>query len=168
MKKQWIKLEETRKWLESNAPEDASILIMGRADEANKKEEYEKQNFTRRVELKTFIEGDDDGISVMLAKKMVAIPILHQIFIDALSRMNVNIDLDAFDKWREKNKYDGEKYEILKFDEESILPYEGEPEDYIKVIQEFCIWMNEKHSRNLTLLVFADDEINSVITSFAM
>ena len=99
---------------------------------------------------------------------MVAIPILHQIFIDALSRMNVNIDLDAFDKWREKNKYDGEKYEILKFDEESILPYEGEPEDYIKVIQEFCIWMNEKPSRNLTLLVFADDEINSVKTSFAM
>ncbi len=176
MNKQLIKIDDTIKWLEANVSEDSCVLIMAMAEETEPKREESDEasdesadadSYARKVELKTFIEGYDEDLSIMLAKKMVLIPLFSEIFTDALSKLNISIDLDSFDKWRAKNKYDNH-FDVLDINEDSVKPIEGDIQEYVKVMQEFCVWMNAKPSRNLTLLAFADDDLNSEKTTFAM
>ncbi|MEG1615657.1 MAG: hypothetical protein RR202_00720 [Bacteroidales bacterium] len=166
MNKQLAKIDETISWLEENAPEDACVILMAMAE--NPSDDDHKSTVSEKsVEIKTYIEGYDEDLSGMLVKKMIQIPLLRQVLLEALGQVGVEPDFDGFLKWREKNKYDL-KFEALDISESSVEPQEGEPEAYIRVIQEFCVWMNAKPSRNLTLLTLASDELNSERTTFAM
>ena len=167
MNKQLQKIDETIQWLENNAPEDACVMIMAMAEDSATEPAENNQTADRKVELKTYIEGYDPMISEMLVKKMIAIPLLKQVFTEALNNVNVVPDYIAFDKWREKNKYDS-AFDPLDLSEESLKPIEGEVAPYIKQVQDFCLWMNAKPSRNMTVLALADDELNSEKTTFAM
>ncbi|MDO5570493.1 MAG: hypothetical protein Q4F97_03385 [Bacteroidales bacterium] len=165
MNKQIQKIDETIAWLEANAPEDACVILMAIAD-VNKTDEKTSDGL-KKVELKTYIDGYDQDLSEMLIKKMVDIPLLKQVFSEALAAAGRKIDFTDYDKWKDKNKYDL-KFEPLDLDAFKCETLEGEPAEYIKVIQDFCIWMNAKPSRNLNLLVLASDELNSEKTTFAM
>ena len=168
MNKQLNKIDETISWLENNAPEDACVILMSMSEDVSSENEEAKTDTTeKKVELKTYIEGYDEDLNAMLIKKMIMIPLLHQVFVEALGQAGVKIDVENFLKWREKNKYDL-KFDLLDLSQEPGETLPGEPEEYIKVIQDFCIWMNEKPSRNLTLLTLAWDELNSGKTTFAM
>lgn len=166
MNKQLTKIDELITWLETNAPEDACILLMAMAD-TPAPEPTEGKTAERQVEIKTFIEGYDEDISAMLVAKMIAIPLLRQVFAEALAEQHVTIDAEGLLKWREKNKYDL-KFDLVELPAEDEPSLEGEPAEYIRKIQEFCVWMNAKPSRNLSLLVLAQDELNSGKTTFAM
>lgn len=166
MNKQLTKIDELISWCETNAPEDACIILMAMAD-MPVAVETEGKSANRQVEIKTYIEGFDESISEMLVRKMIAIPLLRQVFVEALSQEGVSVDVNAFLKWREKNKYDLHFEPIeLPGAEQPVL--EGEPQEYIQKIQEFCVWMNAKPSRNITMLVLAQDDLNSEKTTFAM
>lgn len=176
MNKQLTKIDETVSWLEENAPEDACVILMSMAEapveadlsgkDATKEENKEAVKEEKKVELKTYIEGYEEDLIGMLIKKMIMVPLLRQVFAEALGQVGVKTDFEGFAKWREKNKYNN-KFDILDLSE-NLDPVEGEPEPYIRVIQDFCVWMNEKPSRNLTLLTLAWDELNSERTTFAM
>lgn len=164
MNKQLNKIEETIAWLEANAPEDACVILMSMAADASSSDSEANE---KKVELKTYIEGYDEDLSAMLIKKMIAIPLLRQVLAEAFSQGGGELDTEAFLKWREKNKYDM-KFELLDLSGEPGETLPGEAEEYIRVIQEFCVWMSEKPSRNLTMLTLAWDELNSEKTTFAM
>ena len=171
MNKQLNKIDELITWLEQNAPEDACVLLLAMSESA----EAEPDAQQRKLDVKTYIDGYDETISEMLVKKMVLIPLLKQVFAEAMFQVDAKVDIEAFLKWREKNKYDN-KFDPIDLDP-TIIHEEGEtqteneaqdPQEYIKKIQDFCVWMNEKPSRNLTLLLLAQDELNSEKTTFAM
>lgn len=164
MNKQLNKIEETIAWLEANAPEDACVILMSMAADGSSSDSEANE---KKVELKTYIEGYDEDLSVMLIKKMIAIPLLRQVLAEAFAQGGGELDTDAFLKWRDKNKYDT-KFELLDLSGEPGETVQGEAQEYIRVIQDFCVWMSEKPSRNLTLLTLAWDELNSEKTTFAM
>lgn len=166
MNKQLNKIDELISWLEGNAPEDACVLLLAMSDVAST-EAAEGNATDRRVEIKSFIEGYDEDLSLMLVHKMISIPLLRQVFAEALGQQGVKIDAAALLKWRDKNKYDL-KFEQVELPTEDQPTLEGEPAEYIRQIQDFCVWMSEKPSRNLTLLLLAQDELNSAKTTFAM
>lgn len=166
MNKQLNKIDELISWLDGNAPEDACVLLLAMAD-LPPVETAEGNPGDRRVEIKSFIEGYDEDLSLMLIHKMISIPLLRQVFAEALGQQGVKIDASALLKWRDKNKYDL-KFEPIELPAEEQPTLEGEPAEYIRKVQDFCVWMNEKPSRNLTLLLLAQDELNSAKTTFAM
>lgn len=166
MNKQLTKIDELITWLEGNAPEDACVLLMAMAD-TPVSDSVEGKAVERQVEIKTYIEGYDEDLSEMLIAKMIAIPLLRQVFSEALAEQEVVITPEALLKWRDKNKYDL-KFELLDLPTEDQATIEGEPAEYIRKIQDFCVWMNAKPSRNLSLLMLAQDELNSAKTTFAM
>ncbi len=172
MNKQLNKIDELITWLEQNAPEDACVILLAMSEN----QESDPAAAERKLDVKTYIDGYDQAISEMLVKKMILIPLLKQVFVEALFQVDVKIDTEDFLKWREKNKYDN-KFEPLDLEapaEEGEEEEGGEakeapqPEEYIRRIQEFCVWMNEKPSRNLTLILLAQDELDSEKTTFAM
>ncbi|MEG0950006.1 MAG: hypothetical protein RR212_12860 [Bacteroidales bacterium] len=166
MNKQLTKIDELINWLDTNAPEDACVLLLAMAD-MPPAESADGTPGERRVEIKSFIEGYDEDLSAMLINKMISIPLLQQVFVEALGQQGVQIDTEALLKWRDKNKYDL-KFDLLDLPTEDTPTLEGEPAEYIRRVQDFCLWMNEKPSRNLTLLLLAQDELNSSKTTFAM
>lgn len=166
MNKQLTKIDEMIAWLDENAPEDACILLMAMADVPAENAEG-AETTDRAVQIKSLIEGYDEDLANMLIRKMVAIPLLRQVFTEALAQNGVKPEPQLLLKWREKNKYDL-KFDPIVLPQEDEPAGEGEPAEYIRRIQEFCMWMNEKPSRNLTLLMLAQDEQNSPKTTFAM
>ena len=130
----------------------------------------EQKTDERALEVKTYVDGYDAEISKMLVRKMHDIPLLVQVFNEALFQVGVKLDYDNFLKWREKNKYDNqfEPFDLETSGSDEEVSENAEPEEYIKKVQEFSVWMNEKPSRNMTLLLLAQDQLNSPKTTFAM
>lgn len=167
MNKQLIKIDETIEWLEANASENACVVLMAMADTDIEDGTVAAESLLKSVELKTLIEGYDEDLYLMLVKKMVDVPLLKQVFTEALAHLDIKLEIEEFTKWRDKNKYDN-PYKPFVVSEADNEPVEGEPEEYILKVQEFCTWMSEKPSRNLTVLLLAMDDLNSAHTTFAM
>ena len=164
MNKQLTKINELIDWLDANAPEDACVMLLAMSEQPLAEGQSAEE---RRMEMCTYMEGFDGDLADMLVKKFVAIPLLKQVFAEAVARLGVKIEPEMLQKWREKVKYDL-KFDPIELPEADLPTLEGEPAEHIKRIQEFCLWMAEKPSRNLTLLVLAQDELNSPKTTFAM
>ena len=102
MNKQIAKIDELLNWLEANAPEDACIVFLAMFDNQSN----DTSSTERKLDVKTYIDGYDQAISAMLVRKMHDIPLLLQVFNEALAQVGVKPDIEALLKWREKNKYD--------------------------------------------------------------
>ena len=166
MNKQINKIDEFINWLEQNAPDDACIIFLAMFENPA----VEQKTDERALEVKTYVDGYDAEISKMLVRKMHDIPLLVQVFNEALFQVGVKLDYDNFLKWREKNKYDNQfdPFDLETSGSDEEVSENAEPEEYIKKVQEFSVWMNEKPSRNMTLLLLAQDQLNSPKTTFAM
>jgi hypothetical protein len=164
MNKQLTKIDEMIDWLDANAPEDACVVLLAMSEQPLAEGQTADE---RRMETRSFMEGYDAALADMLVKKLTLIPLLKQIFTEALGRLGVKIEPEALLKWRDKVKYDLHfDLEELPTEEQPTLP--GEPEPYIAKMQEFAAWMSEKPSRNLTVLALAQDDLNSPRTTLAM
>ncbi len=168
MNKQIAKIDELIEWFDTNeAPENISVVFLAMVD-ADADNAEANQADTRQVTIKSMMEGFDDEICDLLVNKMIDLPVLRQVFDEALKTLDATPNYVDFVKWREKKKYDNPYDQIVLPTEEDLRPKEGEPVEHIKKLQAFCEWISEKQSRNLTMLLLAKDELNSPKTTMAM
>ncbi len=168
MNKQIAKIDELIEWFDTNeAPENISVVFLAMVDEDAENADA-KEADTRQVTIKSMMEGFDDEICDLLVNKMIDLPVLRQVFDEALKTLDATPNYVDFVKWREKKKYDNPYEPIVLPTEDDLRPKEGEPIEHIKKLQEFCGWISEKQSRNLTMLLLAKDELNSPKTTMAM
>ena len=168
MNKQIAKIDELIGWFDANeAPENISVVFLAMVD-ANVDDTEAKDNDTRQVTIKSMMEGFDDEICGLLVNKMIDLPVLRQVFDEALKTLDSTPNYVDFVKWREKKKYDNPYEPMTLPTVDELKPIEGEPVEHIKKLQEFCEWISAKQSRNMTMLLLAKDELNSAKTTMAM
>ena len=167
MNKQIAKIEEYIAWYETQElPEEACVLFIAMFDE--QQAESDTALDMRKVEIRAHIEGFDEELSSMLVRKMIDVPLLKQVFLESFQQIGLVLPYEDFLKWRQKNKYD-QAFELFVLPNAAELAaLDGEAAAYVKHTQEFCEWMSAKPSRNLSLLLLVQDELNSPKTTFAM
>ncbi len=167
MNKQIAKIEEYIAWYDTQElSEEACVLFIAMFDDP--KVEADATQEVRKVEIRSHVEGYDEELSRMLVRKMIDVPLLKQVFLESLQQVDVSLAYDDFLKWRQRSKYD-QIFPLAELPDAAALEVkEGETAAYVKQTQEFCEWMSAKPSRNLSLLLLVQDELNSPKTTFAM